>query len=61
MAHVVLITRGQRILIFLQIRGAFRFIVHNFSNKGVLELKLPKKIIFNKKCAPKHLFFIEKK
>ena len=34
--------------------------MHNFSNKGVLELKLPKKIIFNKKCAPKNLFFIEK-
>ena len=32
----------------------------DFSNKRILKLKLPKKH-FNKKCAPKLLFFYEKK
>ena len=56
----MLITRGQNIFFTNPGIQAWSKIRHDLSNKGDLKLNLPK-THFNKKCAPKLLFFIENK
>ena len=53
MSNLVLITRGKSILFYFLSKNR-----HNFSNKAVLKMKIPKNI-YNKKCGLKLLFSTE--
>ena len=61
MSNVVLITIGESIL-FNFFANPRNYVLskngHDFSNKAVLKLKIPKNV-FNKKCGPKLLFSTE--